>query len=241
MSDYYIGTSGWHYKDWKGLFYPSELQSQHWLRYYCSRFNTVELNNSFYRLPTENAFNLWNNNTPADFKFSMKVSRAITHIKRLKNSDEYLNNLLTRASSLKHKIDVLLYQLPPQMKKDESVLESFLHDLPHEYRNVFEFRHRSWICAPVFSLLEEYNAGFCIYDMPDYTTPLISISGITYIRFHGNRNLYSGMYTGEELKDWSNNIRQLKAESDITYIYFNNDIAAAAVYNAETLKSLLDG
>jgi len=240
MSDYYIGTSGWHYKHWKEVFYPVDTPTQKWLQYYSGRFNTVEINNSFYRLPPENSFKLWNAGTQSGFKFSVKVSRAITHIKRLKNCEEYLSNLLNRALPLRNKIDVLLYQLPPGMKKNEEILESFLQNIPGDYKNVFEFRNRSWIDDPVFTLLEKYKAGFCIYDMPEYTTPVISISGITYIRFHGSRGLYSSRYTYQEMKKWAKDIRQTAGNLKNVYIYFNNDMEAAAIYNAEEIKKLLN-
>src|SRR4030042_652993 len=135
MPEYYIGTSGWHYDDWRGLFYPQELAKSKWLEFYAQHFNTVELNNSFYRLPSEKAFDNWREASPAGFIFAIKVSRFITHIKRLKNAEEPMQNFLERADLLKDKLGPLLYQLPPNMKRNDERLKAFLTTLPVRYRH----------------------------------------------------------------------------------------------------------
>jgi len=140
---YYIGTSGWHYDDWRGRFYPEKLPKAKWLEFYSQQFSTVELNNSFYRLPSEEAFNKWHDSSPAGFTFAVKVSRFITHIKRLKDCDEAVENFMSRAAGLKEKLGPLLYQLPPGLHRNDETLENFLKKLPQSLKHVIEFRHQS--------------------------------------------------------------------------------------------------
>lgn len=233
---YYIGTSGWHYEDWRELFYPEELAKSKWLKFYADHFATVELNNSFYRLPSEKALVSWRESTPEVFVFAVKVSRFITHIKRLRNVEEPLDNFLVRANLLQQKLGPLLYQLPPNMKRNDGVLESFLSILPRQHRHVFEFRHESWIDNNVFELLRRYNAGLCVFDMPGFTCPLVVTADFAYIRFHGSIGLYSSSYSDEELSDWAEKISVLGRNLEAIYIYFNNDVEAYAVKNARTLR-----
>jgi len=235
---YYIGTSGWHYEHWRGDFYPRDLPKTRWLEFYARQFNTVELNNSFYRLPTENAFANWENATPSDFIFAVKVSRFITHIKRLKDTSEALEKFLSRARLLGNKLGPLLYQLPSNMKNDAVRLEDFLKILPDGLRHVFEFRHDSWFDDKTYALLRRYGAGLCLYDMPDFTTPVLATANFAYVRFHGSRALYSSGYTDRELESWAENIKKLKIST--VYVYFNNDAGGFAVPNAQMLRGLLE-
>ena len=239
MPEYYIGTSGWHYEHWRGLFYPEALAKPKWLRFYAQDFTTVELNNSFYHLPSEKAFSTWRESTPANFVFAVKVSRFITHIKRLKNLGLAVENFLTRATFLENKLGPLLYQLPPNMKKNDEVLEKFLFSLPQKYQHVFEFRNESWIDESVFRILEKYNAGFCVFDMPGFHCPLVATSSFAYIRFHGSESLYSSCYTDDELSRWGEGIAALGKNLKAVYIYFNNDAEAFAVENSLTLMDYL--
>lgn len=237
MSQYYIGTSGFVYAHWRGVFYPPDLPQSKWLDFYAHHFSTVELNNSFYRLPSEQAFISWQEKTPEKFLFSLKANRFITHIKRLKDVEEPLNNFLSRALLLKGKLGPILFQLPPNMHKKKEVLENFLKILPQGLNYVIEFRHHSWMEGEVFELLRLYNIGFCVFDMPGFTTPIIATTEFAYIRFHGSQSLYSSCYTDKELKEWAKKIKDLKAK--ITYIYFNNDAYGYAIQNAQTLSRLL--
>ena len=236
---YYIGTSGWHYDHWRYRFYPEKSAKADWLGFYVSHFNTVELNNSFYRLPSENAFANWYKSSPASFIFAVKVSRFITHIKRLKNSEEPLDTFITRAKGLSEKLGPLLYQLPPNMHRDDNRLESFLSILPQGMKHVFEFRHQSWIEETVFEILRKYNVGLCIFDMPSVTCPVVATADFAYARFHGGAELYSSCYSDEELADWAKKLAGLTADLKAIYIYFNNDVEAFAVKNALTLRSYL--
>ena len=239
MAVYYIGTSGWHYGHWRGLFYPEKLATPKWLGFYAQHFTTVELNNSFYRLPSEKAFVNWWESSPEGFVFAVKVSRFITHIKRLKDVEEPLQNFLRRADFLQDKLGSLLYQLPPGMRRDDERLEAFLAILPRQYRHVFEFRHESWIDEGVFSLLRQYNAGLCVFDMPDFACPIVATADFAYVRFHGSTGLYRSCYSDEELSKWAEKIAELGKNLKAVYIYFNNDAEAYAVRNAKTLARFL--
>ncbi len=237
--NYYIGTSGWHYDHWRNRFYPEKSSKTEWLEFYAGHFNTVELNNSFYRLPSEAAFSNWYNSSPAGFTFAVKVSRFITHIKRLKNSEEAVENFIGRARNLKDKLGPLLYQLPPSMRRDDSRLASFLSALPRGMKHVFEFRHESWLDEKVFQILRQHNAGLCIFDMPSFRSPLTATADFAYVRFHGSSGLYSSCYSEEELADWAKELATLATKLEGVYIYFNNDAEAFAVSNAKTIRRYL--
>ena len=236
---YYIGTSGWHYDHWRGRFYPEKLTKAKWLEFYAGHFATVELNNSFYRLPSEAAFAAWHDSSPADFTFAVKVSRFITHIKRLKDTGEAVEKFITRAIILGEKLGPLLYQLPPNMRRNDEVLESFLTTLPQGMKHVFEFRHQSWLEEGVFQILHKYNVGFCIFDMPSVSCPLVATADFAYIRFHGSTGLYWSCYSDEDLASWSKKLANLAENLEAIYIYFNNDAEAFAVRNAMTLRTYL--
>jgi len=237
---YYIGTSGWHYDHWRDRFYPKELTKAKWLEFYTHHFTTVELNNSFYRLPSESAFANWHDSSPANFAFAVKVSRFITHIKRLKNSEEAVEKFVGRAKILAEKLGPLLYQLPPNMHRNDEVLESFLPTLPQGMKHVFEFRHQSWLEDKVFQILHKHNVGFCVFDMPSVSCPLVATDDFAYVRFHGSTGLYYSCYSDEELADWAKRLANLAQNLKAIYIYFNNDAEAFAVRNAITLRRYLE-
>jgi uncharacterized protein YecE (DUF72 family) len=237
---YYIGTSGWHYDHWRHRFYPDKLPKAKWLEFYSRHFTTVELNNTFYRLPSEEAFAKWHDSSPANFAFAVKVSRFITHIKRLKDVEEPLDSFLGRAKILSEKLGPLLYQLPPSMHRDDRRLESFLSILPSGMKHTFEFRHHSWLDDGVFAILRQHNVGLCVFDMPGLTCPLLATADFAYIRFHGSTDLYSSLYSDEELTEWAKRLAGLAPEVEEVYIYFNNDTEAFAVKNAVTLGDYLE-
>jgi len=238
---YYVGTSGWHYEHWRSIFYPEKLTRAKWLEFYAGHFNTVELNSSFYRLPSEAAFANWRNSSPADFTFAVKVSRFITHIRRLKNSEEAVETFISRAKILGEKLGPLLYQLPPNMHRNGEVLESFLSGLPQGMEHVIEFRHQSWLEGEVLEILRKHNIGLCVFDMPSLSCPLMATADFAYIRFHGSSELYASCYSDEELADWSKRLADLATNLKKVYIYFNNDAEAFAVSNAKTIRSYLRG
>jgi uncharacterized protein YecE (DUF72 family) len=239
MTQYFVGTSGWHYEHWKGRFYPDSLPKPKWLEFYSGVYTTVELNNSFYRLPSIEACTKWKNTAPEGFKFAVKISRFITHIKRLKDTEEPLLKFLSHVDYLEDKLGPLLYQLPPNMKYDCQLLEGFLSVLPKHYSHIFEFRHPSWICNEVFTLLMKYNIGFCVFDMPDFACPVVATGDTGYIRFHGCQGLYSSFYNDNDLDIWVKRIREMRRDLSEVYIYFNNDAEAYATLNAKTVNRML--
>ena len=236
---YYIGTSGWHYDHWRQRFYPPKLGKPGWLDFYARHFSTVELNNSFYRLPSEAAFANWHDSSPDGFRFAVKVSRFITHIKRLKDVGEPVDKFMNRAKILGEKLGPLLYQLPPNMHRDDGRLESFLSILPLGMKHVVEFRHESWLDEGVFEVLRKYNTALCVFDMPSLRCPLETTADFAYIRFHGSQGLYSSYYSDEELADWAKRLAALGENLKEIYIYFNNDAEGFAIRNAMTIGEYL--
>lgn len=236
---YFIGTSGFHYDHWKGVFYPWGLPKAKWLEFYAQHFSTLELNNSFYHLPSERAFTNWREGSPPGFLFTVKASRLITHLRKLRNIDEALANFLARARLLDEKLGPILFQLPPMLHRNPALLESFLEMLPRDLHHVFEFRHPSWFHPEMYALLERYQAAFCVFDMPGMTTPVLATADPAYVRFHGGSSLYASCYTDEELHAWAGRIEELGQGRDAVYIYFNNDAEGFAVQNAKTLMGLL--
>ena len=237
---YHVGTSGWHYEDWRGRFYPEKLPKASWLEFYAREFSTVELNNTFYRLPSEKAVKTWHDSSPQGFTFSVKASRYITHIKRLKGSEESLDAMFDRVGPLEDKLGPILWQLPPSVHRDDRILDEFLAILPKARQHVFEFRHESWFREGVFDILREHNAAFCVLDQPDMTCPLVATSDFAYFRFHGASDMYSSKYPDEELLKWAEKIRGLARSLESVYIYFNNDVRGYAVENARTLRAFLE-
>jgi uncharacterized protein YecE (DUF72 family) len=191
--DVRIGTSGFHYKHWKGPFYPAKLPAGKMLGFYSEHFYTVELNNSFYRLPEASAFDGWREATPENFVFSVKASRFITHNKKFKDPEHALDNLLLRAVRLGPKLGPILFQLPPHWRVNPERLRNLLEMLPRELSYTFEFRELSWINPEVDSILKKFNAAFCIYELAGYHSPLHVTADFAYVRLHGPE---SGKYQG---------------------------------------------
>ena len=236
---FYVGTSGWVYNHWRERFYPQGMAQVKWLEFYNQHFSTVELNYSFYRLPSEKAFTDWRERSSPGFVYAVKASRFITHLRKLRNVEEALKNFFSRVRILEEKLGPLLYQLPPNMPRNDRVLEDFFHLLPPDLCHVFEFRSESWLDEKIFTLLREHNIGLCIYDMPGFTTPIVSTADFAYIRFHGSTDLYGSCYTDAELERWANRIIELGDGLKAVYIYFNNDAEAFAIKNARTLRDKL--
>lgn len=235
----FIGTSGWSYQDWKGIFYPKDLERGGELQYYTTFFNTTEINSTFYRLPYEGMVKGWYNKTPQNFLFSIKVSKRITHLKRLRECKEELSLFFNRVFLLKEKVGVLLYQLPPSLKFDPSLLEEFLLLLPKDKNHVIEFRNNSWFNDKSYEILNRYNVGFCIVSAPKFETILEVTSTFAYIRMHGKEGWYKYLYNEEELRWWSEIIVKFLKNKIKVFCYFNNDYKGNAVTNALRLKELI--
>lgn len=232
-----IGTSGWAYAHWRERFYPRGLSPRDYLPYYSQHFDTVEINRSFYRLPTREQFQRWADLTPPGFVFAVKASRLITHVQRLADVREPLAQLLGAASGLGPKLGPVLFQLPPSLAVDLERLDAFLALLPGGVRCVFEFRHPSWLVPAVFERLRAAGCALCWPVHPVWPLAREVTSDFTYIRFHASRA--GASFPDEELRAWAGEIGGLLARGLAVYAYFNNDINAYAVANARTLRALL--
>lgn len=238
--DIRIGTSGFHYRHWVGPFYPKKTPATGMLSFYVRHFDTLELNNSFYRLPTPEAFDCWRDSTPENFIFAVKASRFITHNKKLKDPENAIENLLPRAERLGKKLGPVLFQLPPAWKVNPGRLDSLLAILPREHRYAFEFREHSWITDGVRSILERHNAAFCIYELARYHSPLWVTADFAYVRLHGpGDGKYQGSYSDERLAKWAEWIAERREGLKAIYIYFDNDQAGYAAHNALRLRELV--
>jgi uncharacterized protein YecE (DUF72 family) len=235
----HIGTSGWHYKHWIGTFYPTGTKDPEQLGHYLRHFKTVELNNSFYRLPDKKTFATWRKSTPEDFIFSVKASRFITHMKKLKDPQAPLQEFFQHALALKEKMGPVLFQLPPGWKLNEERLESFLKQLPQHHRYTFEFRNVTWYTEHVFHLLKTYNAAFCIYELDGHLSPMQITADFVYVRLHGPGGKYQGSYTDKQLAAWGKQCLAWQKEKKDVYVYFDNDQYGYAAFNAVRLLQLI--
>lgn len=235
-----IGCSGFNYWDWKGNFYPPDLPQRKWLEYYCTVFNTVELNVTFYRLPLTKTFVKWYKETPEDFAFSLKGSRFITHVKRLLEPEQPLELFFERASELKEKLKVVLWQFSPGFKIDVERFQNFLELLKkYPVRSTLEFRHESWITDKVINLCKKYNVSMCMADWPKFIDDIAVTSDFVYIRRHGKGGSYATCYSEAELKKDARRLKNhLKNGKDV-FIYFNNDYHGYAPKNARELMELI--
>lgn len=233
-----IGTSGWHYEHWQGVFYPDDLPPSGWLAWYARHFDTVEINRSFYRLPTLKAVQAWHDATPENFLFAVKGSRFITHMKKLKDPEAGIASFLPVLEPLAAKRGPVLFQLPPHWKCNPGRLAGFLEAWPAGIPCAFEFRDPSWHCPEIYSLLESYNSAFCIFDIGGFCSPPQITADFAYIRLHGPDGPYAGCYGRRELEQWAERIRSWR-ELRAVYVYFDNDQAGYAVRNALELKALL--
>ena len=240
MADIRIGTSGYHYKHWLRRYYPEGTKPGEMLRHYLRDFDTVELNNTFYQLPSESTFDSWRTSTPPGFLYAVKGSRFITHMIKLKDAQRGLTNFMPRAERLGEKLGPVLWQLPPGWKVNVERLEEFLAILPRRHRYTFELRNETWMTDPVLEVLKKYNAAFCIYELGGYHSPIELTADWTYVRLHGPTSFkYQGSYSDDQLADWADRIRKWSRRLKEIYVYFDNDDSAYAVDNALTLKRML--
>jgi len=234
----YIGTSGYSYDSWKGDFYPEHLSRKDWLSYYAEKFNSVEINNSFYHLPARKTFQKWAGQTPQTFIFSVKASRYITHMKKLKDPQQPLSNFIDCAAGLGGKLGPVLFQLPANQKKDAEKLTNFLKTAKN-IKSVFEFRDQSWFDEQIYEILDSYGCGIVISSSPRFPYREKVTGSICYIRLHGKDKLYCSSYSKDELRRFADIALGCKKEGIDCYIYFNNDALGYAFRNADTLLELL--
>lgn len=235
----HVGCSGWVYKHWRGLFYPEGLPQKRWFERYAEEFDTVEINASFYRVPQASTFDAWRHKAPDGFCYAVKVNRFITHMKKLLDVAQPLDDFVALARGLEHRLGPLLYQLPPSLKLDLDRLETFLKLIPRDLANVFEFRNKEWCVPELYDLLDRYGASFCVHDMRGSKTERIATGPIAYLRFHGGEGKYWGRYLDDALLGWTEWIVEQSRQGRSVWCYFNNDIHGHAIEDARTLKSMV--
>jgi len=234
-----IGCSGWIYKHWRGLFYPQGLPVKHWFAHYAAEFATVEINNSFYRLPKPETFDGWRGQAPQGFRYAVKAHRYITGAKKLKDCEEPVGNIMAPIRRLGPTLGPVLYQLPPRFRLNLDRLERFLEIVPRDVTNIFEFRDASWYDDRVFAALERAGAGFCSHDMPGSKSPRLAIGPAAYVRFHGGEGKYWGRYSDECLLDWTDWLLDQARQGRERSWPDLNDAEAHAVHDARTLQAMV--
>jgi uncharacterized protein YecE (DUF72 family) len=233
----HVGTSGWNYNHWKSVFYPEGLKSKDWLAYYVQRFDTVELNVTFYREVKAETFRKWYEATPVDFQFSVKMSRFITHIKRLAIGQESIDRFNDNIVLLQEKLGVVLIQLPPSLKFDHDRVARFFDLLDPAFRYTVEARNQTFVCDAFYALLKERNIAWCISESAGrYPYDEAITADFLYLRLHGREKLYGSSYRDDELSVISDNLKNWKREA---YVYFDNDYEGFAPQNALTLRRML--
>jgi len=228
----FVGTSGWQYRHWRGSFYPHKLAQRAWLEHFASRFQTAEVNNTFYNLPAASVFKHWAERTPEDFVFALKVSRFLTHIRRLRDPEEPVELFLDRARELGSKRGPSLIQLPPQMQVDTGRLDAVLSAFPAHDRVAVEFRHDSWFVPEVRSVLEKHGAALCLVDRKGMRTPRWQTADWGYVRFHQGRALPPSCYGRTALASWVDVVVEMWSREADVFVYFNNDAFGCAVRDA---------
>jgi uncharacterized protein YecE (DUF72 family) len=239
MSELRVGTSGWQYRHWRGRFYPRELPTAKWLDHYIKYFDTVELNNPFYRQPERKTFEKWRRAAPDDFVYAVKLNRFITHIKRLNIEADSVERSYGTLAGLGPKAGVVLVQLPPRMRFDEARAERFFRMVaPRRRRHAIEPRDASWFTDGALDFMRRRKIALVIGDTPQWPTHLAVTTDLVYLRFHGPGRRYASNYEDEELRRWADRIKTWRGEGRDVFAYFNNDEQGYAVKNALRLREL---
>ncbi|HYI67524.1 MAG TPA: DUF72 domain-containing protein [Candidatus Limnocylindrales bacterium] len=234
-----IGTSGWDYRHWAGRFYPRDLPRDGWLDFYARRFDTVELNNSFYRLPDPDTFAAWAGRVSDDFVFAVKASRYLTHLRRLRDPEEALERLWNAARRLGGHLGPVLYQLPPRWRPNPDRLAAFLDAVPRDELQVIEIRDRRWYGRQLNAALDGAGVALCLHDMPGSEPRPEQVGPFVYVRFHGSGTRYGGRYTSQRLTAWAARIAGWATSGSPVWAYFNNDIDGHAIRDADRLMTML--
>lgn len=233
-----VGTSGWQYDEWAGTFYPEGLPRRDWLPWYAGRFDAVEVNNTFYRLPRAEVFEAWRAAVPPGFLFALKYSRFGSHMKKLKDPEEHVARYLGVAERLGDRMGPILVQLPPNWRCDTARLDAFLAVAPRRHRWAVELRHESWLCDAVLELLARHGAALCVHDLlADH--PFLVTADFTYVRYHGTESKYRGGYPARRLAPDARWMADRLAEGLDVHAYFNNDLGGHAVRDAARLLRLI--
>jgi uncharacterized protein YecE (DUF72 family) len=236
-AEYFLGCSGFYYNHWRGKFYPQNLPKTKWLNYYTDFFNSLELNNTFYRFPSQKLLEGWYQKTPPNFTFAVKANRIITHLHKFNNTETYTDNFYKLAHMLHEKLLCVLFQLPPQVHKNMALLETIAGQLDTSVMNVLEFRHESWWDSEVYDFLRRKGIVFCSVSASELPEDLINTCPAIYLRFHGKDSWYKQDYPDEQLVEWANRIK--KQATQRVLCYFNNDYNTNAPRNCLTLKRIL--
>lgn len=239
MARAWIGTSGWQYDHWDGRFYPGDVAKKDWLAYYCTQFDTVEINGTFYSLPKTETVAEWRDTAPEDFCFAFKASRYLTHFKRLKDAAEPVGNLRPIAEALDPKAGPMLVQLPPNWTANVERFADFLPELDGERRHAHEFRDASWFCDDIYGLLRERGHALVITDITGEPSPQVLTADYTYVRLHGPETAYEGRYPDDALDRWAETVSGWLGDGIDVYCYFDNDDKAQAPQDAQRLKDRL--
>jgi uncharacterized protein YecE (DUF72 family) len=236
----FIGTSGWSYKHWRGPFYPADMsKGAEQLRFYVERFDTVEVNGTFYRLIEVETFRRWREATPPHFVFACKGSRYLTHMKRLKDAAQGVGRFFERVEALEEKLGPIVFQLPGRFKPDRDRLVAFIDASPSGHRYAFEFRDPSWFLPEIFEALAKRNVALCLYEFAGREAPLEVTASFVYIRLHGPDGAYQGSYSDPALRTWAERIRGWSDKGLDVYCYFDNDDRGFAPKNALRLREML--
>jgi len=239
--EWHVGCSGFHYKEWKGIFYPEKLPQRRWFEHYSTQFDTLELNVTFYRFPQVAFLENWYAISPEHFSFAVKVPRLITHYKKFKDTERMLDDFYTSISQgLKEKLGPVLFQLPPQLIYSDEALEAILKSVNPEFDNVIEFRHASWWTDKVQEKLGQRGISFCGISYPRLPEDAVINTDLVYYRFHGLTKLYYSSYTNKELERVANAIHKNKTAKRV-FVYFNNTATAAAIENAVYIREFIKG
>jgi uncharacterized protein YecE (DUF72 family) len=237
----HVGTSGWQYRDWRGPFYPAGLRQSDWLGHYAERFATVEVNNSFYRLPEAETFASWKEHTPDDFIVAVKASRYITHVKRLRDAAGPVTLLMERASRLGDKLGPVLLQLPPTMRADPGRLDETLAAFPPRTQVAVELRHASWFSDEVRAVLERHHAALCLADRRgEPQTPIWHTADWAYLRLHEGESTPPPCYSDPPLRTWGERLRDAWGGDADAFVYFNNDGRCCAVADAIRFAAIIE-
>src|SRR3954451_22230614 len=229
VSPIHVGCSGWVYKHWRGIFYPEGLPQKRWFERYAEEFDTVEINASFYRLPLASTFLGWREKAPPGFRYAVKVNRFITHMKKLLDCEEAVDQFIALARPLGDKLGPLLYQLPPNLHKNLERLDAFLARLPEDLEHVVEFRHGSWYDDEVLALLDSHSVGFVTHDLIGLKSPRWASGRTAYVRFHGTGGKYRGRYSQEQMRDWAEWLAGQRAQGRSGRGSFNKHNCGGAV------------
>lgn len=237
-----IGTSGWSYDHWEGVLYPPGMRPRDRLAHYTKSFDTVELNASYYRWPSGDAFTSWNERLPDGFELTVKAPRGLTHARKLREPERWIERISDSWHRLRDRRGVLLVQLPPTLARDDARLDYFLSCVPAWMRTAIEFRHPTWHTEPIFQLLAHHGAAYVVTSGAGLPCILRATAGFVYVRLHGpsHDQLYAGSYADDDMRWWAERVREWSALDLDVYAYFNNDGEGNAVRNAWALRAALD-